>query len=276
MPYTPLQMADAFIQAGELSDAVDALTQHLDASPGDDEARRLRAQVYLRLRSDVSYRAALDDLHTLSNSTVDDEITRATALEYLADRDGALQALERARAARPDDERIAERYFFMLLGRAKWAEARSLLDTMPRTWDWLEKAGDLASESEGPAQAIVCYDEALDHLETQFNIEVDAFAQSIKSHILAKRAQMYATAGQFAEADADYASAETLTPDDPMLKFWHSLVVCDMGDEARALVICRAAFDKAGESWRAQMVQTLRVMREGGRYATLADAMLKD
>jgi tetratricopeptide (TPR) repeat protein len=283
MAYTPLQLAEVFIQAGELNDAVDALTQHLDSNPDDDSARRLRAQVYLRLRSEAHYRAALADLDLLIAPTPDDDVTRAIALEYLQflaktldDLDGAMQAIERAREARPGDERIAERYFYMLMARARWDEARSLLDTMPRTWDWLQKAGDLASESEGETQAIQYYTQAIEHLETQFDTSADRFAQSIKSHILANRAQMYATLGQFTEADMDYLAAETLTPDDPTLVFWHSFVVAELGDELRALTLCRTALEHAGESWRVQMIETLKVMRDGGRYSELVDAILAE
>ncbi|MCI0352746.1 MAG: hypothetical protein L0Z53_25270, partial [Acidobacteriales bacterium] len=207
MPYTPLQMAEAFIQAGELLDAADALTQHLEANPSDDAARRLRAQVYLRMRSEEHYHAALADLDQLAAPTLDDEVTRAIALEYLSDMEGAIQAVERARAAYPNDESIAERYFFMLMARRRYAEARALLDTMPQSWDWLEKAGDLASEYEGETQAIQYFSQAIERLETQFDTSADAFAQSIKSNLLAKRAQMYATLGQFTEADSDYIAA---------------------------------------------------------------------
>ena len=39
--YNPITLADAFIQAGELDDALDALNQHLEANPSDDDARRV-------------------------------------------------------------------------------------------------------------------------------------------------------------------------------------------------------------------------------------------
>ena len=282
MSYSPLQLAEAFIQAGELVDAVDALTQHLEATPGDDAARRLRAQVLIRMRSAENYRAALADLDQLDAPTPDDDVTRAIALEYLeflskslSDLDGAMQAIERASSARPGDERIAERYFYMLEARARWEEARSLLNTMPRTWNWLQKAGDLASEYEGETEAVTYYAQALEHLETQFDTSTDAFAQSIKSHLLSSRAQMYATLGQFREADADYTAAEGLAPDDATLMFWHSFVAAELSDEEQALALCRAALGKASDGWRTQMMETLKVMRDGGRYQVLVDAMLR-
>jgi tetratricopeptide (TPR) repeat protein len=216
------------------------------------------------------------ELVLLGAATPDGGVCRAIARDHLPDLGGAMQAIERARAARPNDERIAERYFYMLMARARWAEARSLLDIMPHTWDWLQKAGDLASESEGETQAIQYYTQAIEHLEAQFDTSVDSFAQSIKSHLLASRAQMYATLGQFSEADADYASAEALVPDDPTLAFWHSFVAVELGDEERALTLCRTALKNAGEGWRANMIQSLEVMRDAGRYRVLVDEVLGD
>jgi tetratricopeptide (TPR) repeat protein len=274
MPYTPLQMAEAFIQAGELSDAVDALMQHLEANPADDAARRLRAQVLARMSDETHQRMALDDLSQLTQPTTDDAFRRSIVLERLGDTASADDILTGLYRRDPTNERIAERYFFTLMARGRYAEARNLLDTMPHTWDWLEKAGDLASEYEGEAQAIQYYTQAIEHLETQFDTSVEAFALSIKSNMLAKRAQMYATLGQFTEADADYVAAEALAPDDPTLTFWHSFVAVDLGDEQRALTLCRTALENAGEGWRSNMIQSLKVMRDGGRYRALADAVL--
>jgi tetratricopeptide (TPR) repeat protein len=275
MAYSPLQLAEAFIQAGELADAVEALTQHLEANRGDDAARRMRAQVLARMGDD-HLSAALDDLNRITKPTRDDLFWRSIIYERQGDPENARKILGDLYTANPLDERIAERYFYLLLNNRQYTDARTLLDTMPPTWDWLQKAGDLASEDEGEKQAIEYYTQALAHLETQFDTTVDAFACSIKSQILAARAQMYATLGQFAEADADYGKAEALAPDDAMLTFWHSLVAADLGDNERSLALCRLALDKASEGWRAQMMRTLKVMRDSGRYQALADAILAD
>jgi tetratricopeptide (TPR) repeat protein len=276
MAYTALQRAEAFIQSGELSDAVDALTQHLEVNPRDDAARRLRAQVLARMSDETHLRQALDDLSQLTQPTTDDAFWRSIVLERLGDTVSAASILTRLYRADPTNERVAERYFFMLLALKRYAEAGAILDAMPRTWDWLEKAGDLASEYEGEAQAIEYYSQAIELLETEFDTSAEAFAQSIKSNMLAKRAQMHATLGQFREADAGYAEAEVLTPDDATLRFWHSFVAVELGDEERALTLCRAALDKAGEGWRSNMIESLKVMRDGGRYRALADAILAE
>jgi tetratricopeptide (TPR) repeat protein len=274
MSYTPLQIAEAYIQAGELSDAVDVLAQHLEANPEDDTARRLRAQVLARMSNDALLRMALADLNQLKRSTTDDNLWRSIVLEQLGDRASAAGILRELYSADPTNERIAERYYWMLFALQQYAEARRILDAMPPTWDWLQKAGDLASEYEGEVQAIQYYTQALEHLETQFDTAVDAFSQAIKSHLLASRAQMYAALGQFAKADTDYGEAEALAPDDATLIFWHSFVAAGLGDGQRALTLCRAALEKASDGWRAQMMETLKVMRDGGRYQALADAVL--
>ncbi len=274
MSYSPLQLAQAFIQAGELADAVNALTQHLEANPGDDAARRLRAQVYLRMHDEGSFCAALDDLSQLSNPTSDDEITKAITLEYLSDFDGALQVIERVWAGHPNDERIAERYFFMLMGGAKWGEAQSLIATMPPTWDWLEKAGDLASEKKDPKQAVIYYTQALENLETQFDTSIDAFARSLKSHTLTKRARSYLMLERFADADADYGTAEALIPDDPTFTFQRSLIAVELRDYERAIALCHAAFEKANDVWREEKILLFRVMPIQSSYSILAKAIL--
>jgi tetratricopeptide (TPR) repeat protein len=275
MSYSPLQLAEAFIQTGELTDAVDALTEHLGTNPHDEAARRLRAQVFARM-GDNYLSAALDDLNYITRPTRDDLFWRSIIYERQDDPDNARRILHDLYAAHPLDERIAERYFYLLLNNRQYTDARALLDAMPRTWDWLQKAGDLASEYEGEAQAVIYYTQALEHLETQFDTPVDTFAQSIKSHLLASRAQMYATMGKFAEADADYTEAEVLAPEDATLMFWHGFVAADLGDSERALALCRSALNQASEGWRAQMIASLKVIRDGGKFPSVADVILTD
>src|SRR5262245_6743475 len=117
MPYTPLQMAEAFIQTGELQDALDALNQHLDANPSDDDARRMRAQVLMRLRRPEDLATALSDLQQLDVASTQDRLNLAILLEQRSDHQAASEILEKLHADDPQDERIAERYFWSLMAQ---------------------------------------------------------------------------------------------------------------------------------------------------------------
>jgi len=276
MSYTPLQLAEAFIQAGELNDAVDALTQHLDANPDDDAARRLRAQVLARMPDATHLRLADSDLSKLSNPTTDDAIWRSIVLQRLGDNDGAAALLADLHANDPENERIAERYFDTLLGQGRYAEAQTVRDKMPDSWDWLQRSAILAEFQEQQEQAVHYLTQALADLETQFDLASDAFAQSIKGSFLNQRAHDYLELQLFREAEADFAAAEVLLPDDPSPTFWHGIIAAERGDIEQGLALCRAAFANASDGWRAQMVASLRVIRDDERYRALADAILAE
>ncbi len=186
MPYNPLQLAEAFIRTGELSDALEALQNHLDANSADDNARRLRVSVLRRLPDEKHYRAALDDLDQLSSQTADDWVQRSILLQGLADWAGANAAMEQARILSPDDERITERYVLTLEKCGKPVEARALLDTLPRTWRWLQIAADLAQRMGDEDAALKAYTAALAHLEAKLDTS-SAFAANLKEVLILKR-----------------------------------------------------------------------------------------
>ncbi len=274
MPYTPLQMAEAFIQAGELNDAVEALTQHLEANPGDDAARRHRAQVLARMPDETHLRMALDDLSQLTKSITDDGIWRSIILERLGDNEGAAKTFAELHINDPENERIAERYFDLLLGQGRYAEAQSVRNKMPDSWDWLQRSAILAEFQEQQEQAVNYLTQALADLETRFDVASDAFAQSIKGGFLNQRAHDYLELQLFREAEADFFAAEALLPDDPSPTFWHGLITAELGDIEQGLLLCRAAFAKASDGWRAMMRESLKVIRNDERYRALADALL--
>lgn len=188
MPYSPLQMAEAFIQAGELSEALEMLNAHLVAHPKDAEALRLRAALRLRLRAEADLRAGLADLDALPEPDADDHIQRSIILGELGEWPAARDAAAAARALRPTDERIAERYLVTLERCGDFAAARRLLEALPRTWRWLEWAGDLARETGDPAAAAQHYAAALAHLETRMDTINDALAGSLRAVIALKLA----------------------------------------------------------------------------------------
>lgn len=272
MQYTPMQLAEAFIQAGELNDALEALDVHLEENPRDDTGLRLRADVHIRLRDEAHFRAALADLTSLHKPTAEDEIKKALMQQHLHDFTGAEQTLAEAWAEYPADESIAEHYFYILVHQRKFIEARAMIDAMPRTWRWLSLSGDLASEYEGEAQAIDDYSRALAHLEKNFNLDVDQFAWPIQANILANRARMYATLERYDEAAEDFLAAQECVPDDPMLPFMRGLVAADQGDLTEAVAICGEAMTQANDWLRASMES---ILRANPRYAGLAMLLLE-
>ena len=126
MPYSPLQLAQAFIQTGEIEDALDALNEHLDTTPDDTEGRRLRAQVLARIPGETALRKALADLDALSEQTAHDYILRSALWEKLGRGAESLEAAARGHQTHPEDERLIERYLYVLRTQGDFAGARKL------------------------------------------------------------------------------------------------------------------------------------------------------
>jgi tetratricopeptide (TPR) repeat protein len=187
MPYSPLELADAFIRTGELNDALDALNAHLNAHPDDNMARRLRVSVLRRMESTEHYRSALEDLDHLTNPTADDAVERSILLQSLDDWPGANQAMQRAHTLKPEDDRITERYLMTLERSGSPEKARELLQNLPKTWRWLQIAGDLAYRMKDRESAVKCYEAALVHLDAQMDTTANAIAANLKAVLILKR-----------------------------------------------------------------------------------------
>ncbi|MBC8171551.1 MAG: hypothetical protein H7X77_07750, partial [Anaerolineae bacterium] len=145
MPYTPLELANAFIQTGELTDALDALNQQLAASPEDDASRRLRVETLLRFKGDEHLQAALADLDQLATLTIDDLVKRSLIHQKRGDLDAASQSMILALQHEPTSERLIERQVHLLQSRGDYAAALKLLEVVPLTWRWQQWRGDLAA-----------------------------------------------------------------------------------------------------------------------------------
>lgn len=182
MGYTPLQLADAFIRTGELKDALDALAQHLSANPGDDEARRLRIEVLMRQPT----ADALAEFDLLGALSADDYVRKSIVLAAAGRQSEAVTAMREAHNQRPQDERIAERYFELLLADRQLDPARDLLNTMPNSWRWMEHEGDLEMAAENYPMAMRIYAAACSSLSQQLDPETNEFARSLYAVLDAK------------------------------------------------------------------------------------------
>src|SRR5690606_8702827 len=101
MVYSPMELAQAFIKSGELSDALDALNRHLEQNPDDDEGLRLRSEVLSRFRDTVSLQKALNDLIQLHEPAFEDWVRRVALSQKLGDHRSTAYALKQALSLRP-------------------------------------------------------------------------------------------------------------------------------------------------------------------------------
>lgn len=257
MAYSPLELAHAFIKTGELDDALAALTQHLDDNP-DDESRRLRAQVLMRLPGDDNLRAALTDLDTLSQHTIDDSIRRSIILERLGDWQQAVQVMRHVCAQDERDERLAERLVQLLIMGEAWEEANHIVDAMPRTWRWLQWSGDIATYMGDSARAVLRYGLALAQIETRFDFTIDGWGRALKARLLLARGNAYVRQNHLDEAESDFDAAAELVPDDPMLLFYRAVIAALRDDVDEAVKLCNHALAHATDAIRTEMITTLK------------------
>ena len=271
--YDPLILANAFIQAGELDDALDALNQHLEANPEDDEARRLRVQVLSRKRDLASLERGLADLAQLGNATADDYLMHIRLLnEHPAQRDfeKLLEVAKKGHDQFPHDQRLTERYLEYLMVLGRWQEAEPLIAAQPNSWRWLQWAADYALQFDAFDRAAQYFSDALTAVEKNFGATSNDFIANLKAQILLKRADVYQRLQSLAQADADYAAAEQIIPNDPMIAFNRGLIALLQGDSERGIALCRDAYANAPAALREEMQKALA---EDERYAPIAAAI---
>lgn len=266
MAYSALELVEAFIKAGELSDALDVLNDWIAQTPTEAAARRLRAAVLLRT-GDLA--AALQDLAALETPTAADYASRSVILERSGDLRGALAAVEMARGLDPESERLAERQVGLLLALGEIQAARQIAAQQPHTWRWLQWLGDLAAQAEDHSEAASHYSSALQQLESHFDIASGGHAAALKARLLLVRAESLQQLQRFAEAEADYAEAQAHIPNDPIIPFKRGLLAAERGDHAAGVLLCREALAKAKPAYR----DSLREMVSAPQFKALAAAL---
>lgn len=283
MSYSPMQLAEAFIQTGELTDALDALNQQMDAHPSDDHARRLRAAVLSRMPSEENQRRALDDLQNLRAPLPEDALLRATIHERLGAPTTALAIIMEAHQNAPTHERTTERYLHLLQKQKKFTQALDVLSPIiaepDANWRWLQWAGDFATALEHYTDAIVHYSRALDALQARYGIVAGAPAAKIEDNeqiteqaaltvqgaiarLFTTRASCYECSGQFIDARRDYDMAQALIPDDTLIRLSRGILVAKMDDLKTAQALCQSALDDAPNDFRVQYL--IPALRDSG------------
>ncbi len=245
MSYSPLELAEAYVKAGELDDALDALNEHLIHDDEDDDARRLRVQVLLRLGTPDHLLGALDDLDGLQEPTPQDAYTRSVVLEKQDALDEALAAARQA-TTDPDAAREARAVARVLGLLRKQGDLTAALE-LALERNWVQQAADLAADLNDPARALPYYNEAVTRAEKLGSVTSAEIAANIKARVLLKRANVHLALQNNAEAEADYQAAAEVVPDDPMIFFNRGLLALRRGDSTAAQTLLETAHARANK-----------------------------
>lgn len=264
MTYSPMQLADAFISAGELDDALQALDQQLDATPTDDNARRLRVQVLMRLGGKQQLEQALHDLNQLPPQPVDGHM-RSVVLERLGRPQAALAAAQAALDA-AKDKRLASRLLERVLGLMRQQGHIKNALRLALRHDWVQWAADAAADLHDDAQAITYYTQALARIDGLRGQVAAQIVDNIRARVLLKRAGAYQRSGHFADADADYIAAHEIIPDDPMIPFNRGLIAVCRGKTEDGKKLVRQALKTAPAALQKLMYEELQA---DARYTSL-------
>lgn len=271
MSYKAFQRAQAFVEAGDLDEALKALNEAVEEEPGD-EVFRLRAAVLRRLRGEEYLRAAALDLEKLGNPTSTDYVEQSIIFEQLGDFSAAIRAMMVATdlAGGPSERnRLVEQHVRLLLTRGDTEKALELAQKQPKTWRWMQWMGDIAAQSDDDVSAARYYSAAISLL-TSATERDDRFADAFRARLLLARADAHRKSGQFEFADADYVTAEQLTPGDPMIPFYRGIIAWQRGEHDEGVALVRGAMNDAND-----MVQDTmrRVLVDGKIFSGLLDAM---
>lgn len=270
MTYNPLELAEAYVQAAQFSEALKVLDAHLQDQPHDDEARRLRVAVRLRGSGETDLQAALADLDRLSESMPDDWRARIEIALRLEPESG-LEVAAQAVGAYPGDVTLAELYVERLLAAGRWASALAVVEAQSVNWRWLALGARIHAQSGAFTAAEADYARALERLEQEIDT-VAAFGAGLKADLLLRRASCALEAGHLDMAEAGYRAAQRLIADDPSIAFNLGVIAALRGDLVGALELCGDALARAPAPIREQMETALAQDR---RLAVLALLLLQ-
>lgn len=235
MPYTPMQLAEAFIQTSELKDALDALNQQLEIDPADDDARRLRIKVVMRMPDPVSLTPLLRELDKIASLTADDYVVKASIMQQLSRHKESSAAMGRAHMLKPDDLRITENLVRAFIRSEDFDSAKMVLTDLPRTWGWLRYGGEIAGKQGDYQSALKFYDEAIANLDQRDSD--NPILINNKVVFRAARALCYDKLNQYDKAEAEYAEINRLEPHHLIYQLMHGLTIAKSGDTERAVPI---------------------------------------
>jgi tetratricopeptide (TPR) repeat protein len=257
MPYTPMQLAEAFLKTGEIQDALDALNQELSENAANEEARRLRIQVLISLAGQTNLELAIEDFAKLSSPSAEDYQRLSILHERLGDLSLAVEAIGKARDNASDDERLTERYLDLLLSQRDYQAALDLVRGQRANWRWIEREGDILALMGDDTTATARYGLVLSQLESfEGQIRPD-YLQALKARVLLARAHAYRRLGQADIAQEHYQAAQSLVPKDPTIAFNLALLEALRGNKAAAIQQGQIALAAASPSLKTEMLNSL-------------------
>ncbi|HRF97979.1 MAG TPA: bacterial transcriptional activator domain-containing protein, partial [Aggregatilineales bacterium] len=173
MPYSPLQLANAFLQTGELTDARQVLADYFSAdtvlSDDTDHEQALRLWLDLLAHGDLAdQRLATQEYDRLPNLSPTDHIKRAMLHYRLGELSLARGILQTAMTKHPSDDRLCESLLFIYQKMGDAPAGLSLIKTLPKKWVWSRWAGDFSGMNGDFVMAIVYYGEALAMIKTRY------------------------------------------------------------------------------------------------------------
>lgn len=269
MPYTAMQLAEAFLKTGELDDALEALNQHLQEQPNDDDARRLRVQILMRQDSSAN---ALSDLEAIQNKTANDYLTQSIILEHDDNVVAAVTAIRQAIQLDENSERLIERHLNLLIKAKDYQAALALIQEQERTWQWLEREGDVFVLLGDDVLATARYGLVLSQLSDFEDKMSKEYLQALKLRVILARANAYHRLEQLDTAEEHYRAAQNILPDDASITFNLGLLEFLRGNETEAIQQCQAALSQLSDTMRDNM---LSAIREDERYQTFVKKLIQ-
>jgi len=270
MSYTPMELADVFIKTGELDDALGALNQQLEDNPNDDNARRLRASVLLRLAKSNHLQEALDDLNQLSEPVADDFVQQSIIYERMTQMSAAIEAMQSAHRLSPEGERIMERLVDLLTQEKRLNEVLDMLNRAPKTWRWLMRLADIQSQQGDYTDALSNLNLAQTHLKEVFPDLLSPVSRNTMAQIHVARGQVQMRMDNLDAAETDYKDALYHIPDDATILFNLGLIYARLDKLTRAKRYCNRAFDNASPYIRQMLID---VLNNESQYEKLKDRL---
>jgi tetratricopeptide (TPR) repeat protein len=232
MLYLVWELVDAFIQTGELTDALDVLNQHLNDNPHDAKALEMRGQINLRFGN---LEDAIVDFRAIHHPTPDQTIHHAVALKRLGMFGLGLDVLNDALGMwegeqTADYHRLVDCFVDIAIAQGDDENLKRALDclakvTQPSVYVFIRQA-ELARLLGEYQVAIVYFSDGIDALSPQ--ISPNHYLAPMVSSWLCARAGCYQSLGDGASAIADYLLAEKLMPDDRSIVMNRALLMGDV------------------------------------------------
>ncbi|MGB1289250.1 MAG: tetratricopeptide repeat protein, partial [Aggregatilineales bacterium] len=258
MAYSPMELAEAFIQTGELDDALEALAEQIDTEPKDFDARRLRASVLLRLPTDENIAQGIADMDVIpvKKRTGHDYWLRSLLFEKQGNIAGALVEAQLAELPDARGDRLTERIIEMWIAMKNYEGALDVIAQQPRNRIWREREADIYVLMGDDIKAMKAYNFVLAEMVEDFDLEHNGHHRARYARVLMAHAAVCQRIGDIYTARDTYAEASAYI-DDPVLDFNRGLLAATMGEMDKATELCSKGFNAASERVRAEMREDL-------------------